>query len=252
MMRMLRLLINANSALSHWFDGMCFSESFTRDGNQDFIHSVVPSYVVSGATVYDVGGGKQPFFSQDTKISLNLFVTGIDISEDELARAPVGSYDRTVCADVASIGGRGDGDLVICQAVLEHVVDTEAAIRSISSLLKPGGLALIFVPSRNALFARLNLLLPERLKRAILFSVFPSARLAQGFPSYYNNCTPRELLKLCEFNGLALEEARYYYTSNYFSFLLPLHVVWRMWLVVFKWFCREQAAETFSLALRKL
>ncbi len=72
---------------------------------------------------------------------------------------------------------------MICQALLEHVPSTERAFRAIGSLLKPGGLALIFAPSRNAVFARLNLLLPQRLKRAILFAVFPESRYRDGYSS---------------------------------------------------------------------
>jgi hypothetical protein len=42
-----------------------------------------------------------------------------------------------------------------------------------------------------------------------------------------------------------------YYHSNYFAFLAPLYALWRAWTLAFYAFDKEQAAETFSLALRK-
>jgi hypothetical protein len=89
------------------------------------------------------------------------------------------------------------------------VEDVEAAFASITSVLKPGGVALIFVPSRNAVFARLNMLLPQSVKQSILYSIFPEKRKKQGFPAFYNNCTPSGLKKLAAANGLTVIEERY-------------------------------------------
>ena len=88
--------------------------------------------------------------ARDVKERLGLRGTGLDIDADELARAPAGTYDETICADITEYEGKGQADLVICQAVLEHVANTEQALRSIASCLKRGGVALLFVPSRNA------------------------------------------------------------------------------------------------------
>jgi len=247
----LRSLINANIRLSKWFDRQFLPSSFVKDGNQDFIFEMAPSYLRQGMKIYDVGGGKQPFVDTNKKSDLCLTVVGIDISQPELDLAPVGAYDETVCADIANVHGLADGDMVLCQAVLEHVQDTEGAMRSIASLLKPGGKALIFVPSRNAVFARLNILLPENIKRKILYGVFPNTRTAQGFHSFYHRCTPDDFIAMAKHNGLAVVESRYYYISSYFSFLFPVYLVWRIWVVLFKSIVGHQAAETFSMVLVK-
>src|SRR5262249_9719381 len=75
--------------------------------------------------------------------------------------------------------GSSEADLVICQAVLEHVADTGSAMSCIASMLKPGGVALLFIPSRNAAFARLNLALPSGFKRALLHGLYPSTRFGR-------------------------------------------------------------------------
>ncbi len=250
-MNLLRTFVDINMRLSKWFDQRFLPELFIKDGNRDFISEMAPSYLCQGMKIYDVGGGKQPFVDVEKKQSLQLTVVGIDISQSELDRAPIGSYDETICADIAKVHGLGDGDIVICQAVLEHVQDTEGAMRAIASLLKPGGKALIFVPSRNAVFARLNIIMPEQIKQKILYNVYPHTRSTQGFPSFYHRCTPNDFIVMAKRNGLTEYESRYYFISSYFSFLFPIYVIWRIWIVVFKFFAGNQAAETFSMVFVK-
>jgi 2-polyprenyl-6-hydroxyphenyl methylase/3-demethylubiquinone-9 3-methyltransferase len=200
---------------------------------------------------YDVGGGKQPYINRETKERLGLKVVGLDIDADELARAPQGLYDEVVCADITRFSGPGTADLLVCQALLEHVSDVGAAFTSIASILRPGGRAVIFVPSRNAVFARLNLLLPEKVKRWVLFQVYPQSRVGGGFRSYYDRCTPMDFRELIKTNGLQEIEFRPYYESAYFSFCLPAHIVWRLWTQLFRLMKGDQAAETFCLAFVK-
>jgi len=224
---------------------------FRVDGNQNFIREFVHPYLTAGTVVYDVGGGKQPMIPVEVKARLGMRVIGIDIDENELHSAPAGVYDSTICCDITKYQGEADGDVVICQALLEHVPNVAEALRAINSILKPGGVALIFVPSSNAAYAKLNLLLPERAKRAILFSIFPKSEEAQGFRAYYDRCTPREIKKVAAEYGLHAERVQLYYLSNYFAFFTPLYAVWRLWSVAFYLLNSEQAAETFSIALRK-
>ncbi|MCH9646625.1 MAG: class I SAM-dependent methyltransferase [Deltaproteobacteria bacterium] len=243
-------IVNSQRWLSRQFDKL-LPEKCRVDGNQDFLHSLVPKYLGQGLTLYDVGGGKNPFLSPQRKAALEARVIGIDINPDELGRAPAGSYDQVFVADIAEFQGSGEADLVICQAVLEHVRDVEGAFTGLASLLKPGGLALIFVPSRNALFARLNILLPEKAKKALLSALYPDSRKNRGFPAFYNSCTPAGFKDLAARNHLHPIEERYYFISSYFSFFFPAYLLWRLWVFVFHIFYREQAAETFSFVLRK-
>lgn len=175
----------------------------------------------------------------------------MDIDQDELDRAPAGVYDRTICADIGRFAGAGDADLVICQALLEHVRNVDGAFAAMASILKPGGRALIFVPSRNALYARLNLLLPQAFKKRLLHAVYPKTRQGQGFPSFYDQCTPRDFRRLARKHGLSVEQESFHYISSYFSFFVPLYVLWRLWILGYRALAGEQAAETFCMALRK-
>jgi len=246
----LRGLIDSQVRLTYRFDRI-FPPGFHLDGNRDFLGDLVARYLHRGALIYDVGGGKNPVIGRHIKENLGLHIIGLDIAPGELASAPEALYDETVCADITGYRGRGEADLVICQALLEHVRDTGAALAAISSILKPGGRALIFVPCRNAVYARLNLALPEGLKRRILYAVYPKMRRDQGFPAYYDRCTPAAIEDLGRRHGLTRESRRLYFTSDYFRFCLPLHALWRLWLLLFRWFASAEAAETFSVVFRK-
>jgi 2-polyprenyl-6-hydroxyphenyl methylase/3-demethylubiquinone-9 3-methyltransferase len=204
-----------------------------------------------GAKVYDVGGGRRACIPLETKEKLSLRVVGLDISARELSLAPAGSYDQIVCADVTAYEGHADADIAICETLLEHVVDNELAFRALASIVKPGGLLLLFVPSRRAMFARLNVALPEELKRQVLFLLHPKSRGKQGFPAYYDRCTPGEFRELAARHGFFVEEERLYWRSEYFAFFAPLYMAWRGWVLASRAVLADDAAETFSLALRK-
>ncbi len=247
---LLRRAINWQKSCCEWLDRR-LPDVFQRDGNRDFLDQVVGEHLRSGLLVYDVGGGKNPVISSERKLSLDLRVTGLDLSRSELEAAPSGVYDELISVDISLHTGAGNGDLVICQALLEHVSDPDGAIRAIASILKPGGRVLLFVPSRNAVFARVNLLLPEPLKRFLLFAVFPEMSNDQGFPAHYRSCTPAAMRGLGERHGLICEREMLYYRSDYFRFCFPLHAIWRLWVALFRTLSPESAAETFTLVLRK-
>lgn len=247
---LLRAFIATQQRWSRVFD-RALPARFSIDGASDFKRKVAPAYVLPGMTLCDVGGGKHPFFGLEEKARLNLTVKALDISERELAAAPVDAYDAAVCADICAYRGDSSADLAICQAVLEHVKNTNAAIEGLVSLLKPGGIALVWVPCRNALFARLNMLLPESWKQRVMFTIFPQTQGIHGFPAYYDRCTPRDYLEMAKANGVQGAIIQSYYMNSYFSFLLPLHVMWRVWQLIARSLVGDQACESFYVVLRK-
>lgn len=226
-------------------------EKFLVDGNSDFVTVFVPKYLHYGAKVYDIGGGKRPFFCEQEKHEHGLRVVGFDIDAEELLKAPKGAYDDVVLGDITRYHGAGDADVVICQSLLEHVLSQNAAFKAISTMLKPGGLALVFVPSRNALFARLNLILPDSFKKKLLAKVQPKSSWQKGFPAYYEKCTPVDFRKLAKKNNFSVQEEKHYYKSSYFNAFFPAYLVWRVWTLIYYLLSKENAAETFCLCMMK-
>ena len=165
--------------VSKRFDECFLSKKFLIDGNSDYLQDFLPNILEKTpicSTVYDIGCGKNPAISIEIKEKLQAKVIGVDLSANELSQAPSGMLDNCIEANICHYRGTEDGDLLLCQALLEHVPDVEAAFVSMASLLRKGGVALIFVPSRNAVFARLNNLLPQRVKLFLLHTIFTSSR----------------------------------------------------------------------------
>lgn len=223
-----------------------------EDGNHVFTSEIAPALLTPNALVYDLGGGARPLVSLAEKRRLGLVVVGLDLDAEELSKAPGHIYDERIEADLTLFRGRGDADLVICQATLEHVRDGEGAFRGIASCVKPGGVVAIFSPSRNAVFARLNRILPEGIKRRLLFAIYPDkGKGHDGFPAFYDKCLPSEVESIAARNGLELVQRRLFWRSSYFYPFVPAFLVWRIWLGVTALFLGKDAAETYAYAFRR-
>ncbi len=108
---LLRKFMQLNMKASRSFDRM-LPEKYQIDGNRYFLDYFAPPYIKTGLIIYDIGGGKQPYIKVDLKNGLKLNITGFDIDQNELDRAPSGIYDKTICADITQYQGLGDADLI--------------------------------------------------------------------------------------------------------------------------------------------
>jgi SAM-dependent methyltransferase len=246
----LSTIISSQKRLSKALDSWLPSH-FRVDGHWEFRREFAPTYFRPGMEVWDIGGGKFPLIDAETKRRLKIHSVGLDISAAELAAALPGTYDEVFVADVTHFVGRGTADLIICQAVLEHVRDTQAALKAFETILKPGGIALVFVPSGSSWFARLNLILPEKLKRKLLSLLHAEHEGGQGFRAYYDRCTAPAFRQMSTACGLEVRGERVYHESNYFRVAFPVHLLWRLWVLLGFRLDRVRWAETFSMALRK-
>jgi len=242
--------IASQVALSDAFDHL-LPLSFRVDGSKDFKHRIIPSYLRHNMVIYDVGGGARPCVDLDTKRRLGLTIIGMDVDEEEFIKAPMGLYDETIVTDITRCTSENIADLVICKSTLEHVSNVEAAINAMARLLKRGGMLLVFTPSRNALYARLNLVLPERVKRRLLSTFFREQADHVGFPAKYDRCTPRDFRKFISAQNLEIKQLNTYYITSYFSVVFPLYLMWRIWILAYRAVAGEQAAETFAVVAQK-
>ena len=108
----------------------------------------------------------------------------------------------------------------------------------------------MFVPSRNAFFARLNLILPPRITKWLL-KYKPGAHGGDGWVAYYHRCTPKDFRRMAKEAGLEVVRLEPAYISTYFQIFAPLYALWRLWMLAFRAVRGEQAAETFCLELRR-
>jgi SAM-dependent methyltransferase len=185
---LITILVENQRRLSKAFDQL-LPEQYQIDGRYDFTHGVSPRYLGKELIVYDIGGGSAPFVDGNTKQKYGMGVVGLDVDDAEMRAAPAGIYDEIICSDIMSYRGKQEADLVICRCVLEHVDNIDKAFMGIASAMKPGGTALIFVPSRHAWFARLNKLLPDLVRTRLLYSIYPHMATGHsGFRPMYHKC----------------------------------------------------------------
>ncbi len=146
-----------------------------------------------GVSILDIGSGRTPAIPIDARPADCRYV-GLDISRDELAKAPAGAYTETRVGDATLIQESlvGRFDLVITWQVLEHVQSTQRAIDCMHAYLKPGGMMVSMLSGKNTLFAIPNRIIPFKL------SVFAMEKLLRRqpdtvFPAVYDLCSYDEL-----------------------------------------------------------
>jgi len=220
------------------------------DGPYDFHEHVLPGLLRAGQRVLDVGGGKHPGISLQTKRELGLHVVGLDVSEAELAQAPAGAYDAIVVGDASSVEIPGRYDLVFSRSVIEHVEDPRAVIANLAGVLASGGIMAHVVPCRNAPFAIVNRRLGNRLARRLLFAIFPEKEEHSGFQVHYRDCTPSRLARICRECELEVVQVTPYYNSGYTSFFAPLYTVEMLRQALMCSLRQEDLAESFSIVAR--
>jgi SAM-dependent methyltransferase len=220
------------------------------NGPRDFRDRVLPSLLKPGLRVLDVGGGKYPAISVQTKQDLGMHIVGLDISGDELKAAPPGAYDSIVVGDVATVTIPGQYDLVFSRTLFEHVADPPAAVANLARALAPGGAMAHVIPCGNAPFAVLNRSLGNRAARRLLFAIFPEKQKNSGFLAYYRHCTPGDFARLCRQNGLEIVQSISYYNSDYTSFFAPLYTLEMLRQGLMCGLKLENMAEGFSIVAR--
>lgn len=222
-----RRFIQWNRRVSRWERSLVtrLIPASGRDGPTHFRDRVLPSLLKPGIRVLDVGGGKHPAITVQTKEHLGLWVAGLDISESELVQAPPGAYDAIVVGDVARVNIPGEYDLVFSRTLIEHVDDPGGAIANLAGVLAPGAIMAHVIPCRNAPYAILNRSLGNRAARRLLFTMFPEKEKNSGFPAHYRDCTPSRIVRLCRENGLEVIQSTSYYNSDYTSFFVPLYTL---------------------------
>lgn len=145
-------------------------------------------------SVCEIGGGRDPLFTQEqaARNGIDLIVNDIDAGELALTGRGLKTARFDIAGDLSEPDVRRGGyDMMVSRMVFEHVDGVERAWRNIHELLAPGGVALAFFPTLWAPVFALNHVLPEKASRAIVHALFPARRDGGGdpkFPALYDWC----------------------------------------------------------------
>jgi SAM-dependent methyltransferase len=177
---------------------------------------------IAPAEICELGGGARPAFDPAFLERKGLDCLVVDISEEELRKAPPGY--RTLVGDVSSASfstGEHDGryDLVFSRVLAEHVRDARQFHLNVRALLRPGGLAMHFFPTLWWPPFVVNRVLPEALAERILLRIEPwrerSGR-AGKFPAFYHWCVGPSERQVSRFSsvGFTVEHCVAYFGES--------------------------------------
>lgn len=198
-------------------------------------HDRVERLIVPGMTILDVGAGRSPTIPPARRPKGSRYV-GLDVSADELAAAPSGSYDEVWVADatrrVPELEDRFD--LVLSWQVLEHVKPLGAAFDNFHAYLRPGGRFVGQFSGTFSYFGLASRLIPHRLT-ALLVGRFTERSADSVFPAHYHRCWDGALRHILAPWARADITPRYT-GAAYLRFLPPAQ---RLYLVYENWAMRS-------------
>lgn len=206
-----------------------------------------------GAVVLDLGGGASCSYAHAVEPPGRVRLIAVDISPEELAHNT--DVAETRVADVAERLPMPDDsvDLILSQALLEHVDGVPAAIRHMARVLAPGGIALHLVPGRSSLFGLAARWLPfEPLLKVTLRFAPWFHDYNFGFKVYYDHCYPAALEREFRAAGFSKVETQVSWCcEDFFVGIYPLYLLHALYeQVVRRLRLRHLAAYTVVMAQR--
>ncbi|MFO1433605.1 MAG: class I SAM-dependent methyltransferase [Candidatus Competibacteraceae bacterium] len=177
-------------------------------GHLDMLKLLITKY--SLIRICEVGGGANPAIPIEYISEKNLDYTVLDISKDELEKAPAGYHkvNADICAMNFDIPA--EYDLVFTKMLAEHVKNGELMHKNIFKILSKGGIAFHFFPTLYTLPFLINRLAPERLSAYLLDLFAPRDQLRhKKFPAYYNWCRGPTRKQIEKFSNLGYELVEY-------------------------------------------
>jgi uncharacterized UPF0146 family protein len=165
--------------------------------------------------VLEVGAGANPTFAIDFVRAHGIDYALLDISKEELAKAPDGYVKIEADITAPTLDLPGGYDIIFSRMLAEHVHSGELFHRNIRALLRAGGIAFHFFPTLYSPPFVVNRLMPEALAARILQWLQPERRPEGNhakFPAYYSWC--RGPLK----HQIARLEALGYNVEEYIGF----------------------------------
>jgi SAM-dependent methyltransferase len=185
--------------------------------------------------VIELGAGANPTFALDFVTHHGLDYTLLDISQEELDKAPPGY--RTLCADICTehLEIADTYDFAFSRMLAEHVPSGHRFHHNVYRLLRAGGAAFHFFPTLYAPPFLANYLLPEQLSEWLLH-LFQSGRERSGkfakFPAMYSWCRGPLASQIRSFEslGFAVEEYAGFFGHEPYYRRVPLVGACHRWL----------------------
>ncbi len=195
----------------------------------------VADYLKPGMRVLDLGGGAYPTVLPENRPP-GIHYVGFDISEEELLRAPLGSYDEIrACNVLHRLPDLAEQfDLILTVQTLEHIKPLDVAIENLRSYLRLGGEFIAQMTGTFTYFSMLNRVVPPKMKNWVLYKIHQRPE-DDIFPAYYDKCWHGALEKT--FSDWSDVQIKPYYTGGgYLNFSVPM---FKLYLQYEDWVARN-------------
>jgi ubiquinone/menaquinone biosynthesis C-methylase UbiE len=207
----------------------------------------------TGMVVVDVGGGKSLDYRTHVERG-RARIIAVDVSAEELRANE--DVDETRVADATKHLPFDDAevDLITSSSVLEHLPDIGAFLDEAARVLRDDGKMIHLFPSRYASFAVLNRVLPEAVKKKLLYGLYPNTKGICGFPAHYDRCYHSAIVRECRVRGFEVEvlELTYYGSSDYYRVFFPVFVASWLWELLASATSSRNLAAAILLKARRL
>jgi len=182
--------------------------------------------------IVEIGGGANPALPIDYVLEKGLEYTILDISAEELAKAPEGYHK--IQADIAAkvFQFEGEYDLIFSNMLAEHVSDALCFHENIFKMLRNGGLAFHYFPTLFSLPMVINKMVSENFGQLILNKILPGLRVKTGnrgkFPAYYKWCLGPLRIQEHRLTGVGFKVLEYRGTFGYHGYFHNLKWLHRL------------------------
>lgn len=175
--------------------GVRLPARYALDWYEQF-HSRVRPLLAPGVRILDVGSGRKPALAPERRPTGCVYA-GLDLSREELQRAPEGSYDEAIAANVVLPLDelRERFDLILSWQVLEHVRPLNAALDNLRSYLHPGGRLVALLSGGRSVFGLLNRAVSPQVAVWTLCHLI-GRDPETVFPAYYDHCHYAALVEM--------------------------------------------------------
>jgi SAM-dependent methyltransferase len=151
---------------------------------------------------------------------VDFWLSGIDVNPQCMqARRQVGDLDEAIVADLRAVELQpGRYDVAYCAFVLEHIAGAEQVLDRLAGAVKPGGMLLLRLPSRDSVYGFAARCSPHwlhvRYKRWIVGNRRAGTPGHGPFPTVYDQVVSWPgMQQYCTSRGLLITDA---YTSNFY------------------------------------
>ncbi|MDO9407674.1 bifunctional 2-polyprenyl-6-hydroxyphenol methylase/3-demethylubiquinol 3-O-methyltransferase UbiG [Patulibacter sp.] len=151
-----------------------------------------------GIRILDVGAGSLPVVPVEDRPPGVEYV-GLDVEEDELLKAPPGSYDDHRVADITVLQPDlvGQFDLVLSWLTMEHVENVPLALHNLGRYQRPGGRFLGYLAGSWSIGSVLNRVVPHSAAKLLMHRLL-GRQPETVFRAHYDHCTYDELTTVGE------------------------------------------------------